>query len=116
MSDSVQPLTPAQTAAQEQKAEHEPWAERALVADDKAIAANLLDAPPDVTISEQAGVLAEEYPKGGGLKGFYGRWMSRFLDIFQKDHGAKATAGGNAEAEEAIEYGDKSGLLNKEGK
>lgn len=114
MSDPVTPLTPQQTAQQEQEALHEPLIEQDLVAVDKMLAKVVLDAPPDVTISEQAGVLAEEYPKGGGIKGLYGRWMSRFLDFFQKDHGAKATAGGNAQAEEAIEYGEKSGLLDKD--
>lgn len=110
MSDPVTPLTPAQTAAAEAKADHEGILEQDAVAVDKAIAKIVLNAPPDVTISEQAGVLAY---KDKGFKGFYGRWMSRFLNLFQRNHGAKATAGGNAEAEEAIEYGDQSGLINQ---
>lgn len=107
MSNPIKPLTLDQVAAQEAKAAKEPYPERVAVALDKAIA-TIADAPPDVTISEVAGVDAVD---AKGIRGFYGRWMSRFLDIFQSDHGAKATAGGNAEAEEAIEYGDQSGLL-----
>lgn len=110
MSDPITPLTPEQTAAQEALAEKEPLIEQDAVAVDKMLAKVVLDAPPDVTISEQAGVLA--YTRRG-FKGFYGRWMSRFLNLFQRDHGARATAGGNAEAEEAIAYGNKSGLLNQ---
>lgn len=107
----VTPLTPQQTAAQEAKADHEGILEQDAVAVDKAIAKIVLNAPPDVTISEQAGVLAYN---DKGFKGFYGRWMSRFLNLFQKNHGSKATAGGNAEAWGAIRYGDKSGLISDE--
>lgn len=107
MSNPITPLTPEQQAAQAAKAQKERYPERVLVALDKAIA-TIGGATPDVTISEVAGVDAV---KDKGLKGFYGRWMSRFLNLFQRDHGAKATAGGNAQASEAIEYGDNSGLL-----
>lgn len=107
MSNPVHPLTAQQTKAVEAKAKAEAYPERVAVALDKAIAA-IGDAPPDVTISEAAGVAAY---KDRGFKGFYGRWMSRFLNLFQADHGANATAGGNAEAEQAIQYGNKSGLL-----
>lgn len=107
MNDAVTPLTAEQVAAQEARAAHEPYPERVAVALDKTVAA-IADAPPDVTISEVAG--ADAYT-AKGIRGFYGRWMCRFLNLFQSDHGAKATAGGNAEAEQAIEYGNKSGLL-----
>ncbi|MBU6232179.1 hypothetical protein KGP36_06050 [Patescibacteria group bacterium] len=114
MSNLVQPLSPAQTANEEAKADAEPILEQDAVAVDKAFAKIVLNAPPDVTVSEQAGVIAYKYPKGGGIKGWYGRTMSRFLNFFQRNHGADATAGGNAEALQAIQYGNESGLLNEE--
>lgn len=110
MSSPIIPLTPEQTATQEAQAKEEPYVERAAVAVDKAIETVVFDGPPDVTMSEAAGVAAV---KDKGFEGEVGKLVSEGLDLFQKDHGAKATAGGNAQAEEAIEYGDQSGLINE---
>jgi len=110
MSNPVTKLTPGQTAKQMQQAKTEGYFERVLVGEDKEIA-TIAGATPDTTISEDAGIAAVE---DKGFKGFYGRWMSRVLNLFQKDHGAKATAGGVAQAEEAIAVAEKSGLIDEE--
>lgn len=109
MSNPVTPLTKAQTAAQEQRATHEPYLERDLVAIDKTIA-TFAGATPDTTISADAGIAAV---RDRGFKGWYGRAMSRFLNLFQPDHAAKAVAGDAAQAEEAERVMRDSGLINR---
>src|SRR6185437_9226146 len=108
MSDPVTPLAPEQTAAQETKATHEPYFERALVAVDKTIA-TFAGATPDTTISADAGIAAV---KDKGFKGWYGRTMSRFLNLFQPNHAAKAVAGDEAQAREAERVMESSGLID----
>lgn len=107
MSNPVTPLTAAQVAAQESRGKHESYPVRVLVALDKAIAV-AAGGTPDVTISADAGVAAY---RDKGFKGFYGRTMSGFLGLFQKNHGAAATAGDVGEAEEAYAFAQSSGLL-----
>lgn len=103
----VAPLTPQEAADREQQASHEPYIERVLVAADKTIA-TVAGATPDTTISADAGIASY---RDHGFKGLYGRWMSRFLDLFQKNHGAKAVAGDLAQAQEAEQKMKESGLL-----
>ena len=109
MSNPVTPLDPQQTAAQEYKATHEPYIERDLVAIDKTIA-TFAGATPDTTISADAGIAAV---KDKGFKGWYGRMMSRFLNLFQSDHAAKAIAGDEAQAREAERVMEASGVINE---
>ena len=103
----ITPLSPTQEATQEEQAERENYIERAPVAIDEAAAEILFDAPPDETISTEAAIASVE---DHGFKKEVGKIVSDGLDLFQKDHGAKAAAGdlARAEAEEAIV--DKSGI------
>lgn len=103
----VTPLTPSQADKTEKHAVNENYFERLGVAVDKTIA-TAAGATPDTTISADAGIASY---RDKGFKGFYGRWMSRFLNLFQKDHGAKAVAGDLAQAEAAEEKMKESGLL-----
>jgi len=85
MSSPITPLDPQQTAAQEAQAAKEGYVHRILVAFD--IFSNVLtDGDEDETISSRSARAAEK-GKPWGIA------MSKFLDIFQKDHGAKAQAG-----------------------
>ena len=97
MSDPITPLTPAQTQVQEAKAAKEGYAHRDLVALDQFLNV-MADGSPDETISSRA-ARADEKGK------LWGRVLSRFLNLFQSDHGAKAQAGDveRAEVVEAIE-------------
>lgn len=108
MNDPVTPLTKAQTEAQEYRATHEPYIERDLVALDKTVA-TFAGATPDTTISADAGIAAA---KDSGFKGWYGRTMSRFLNLFQPDHAAKAVAGDAAQAKAAEDEMESSGLID----
>jgi hypothetical protein len=97
MTDPITPLTPAEVALQEQQAAHEDFVRRVAVATDVLINV-FTGGDPDETISSRA---ARASQKGS-------RWgieMSKFLDLFQKDHGAKAQAGDlqRAEAVAALE-------------
>lgn len=83
--DPIQPLTPEQTAAQEAKAIHESYIHRVLVGMDQFL--NVVgDGKSDMTISTRAGLAAQH----GSV---VGKALSEFLNVFQKDHGAKAAAG-----------------------
>lgn len=107
MSDPVTPLTPEQLAAQEAKVARENYLHRTLVGMDQA-ANVLLDGQPDETISARS-ARADEAGRT------WGRWMSRFLDFFQRNHGPKAQAGDleRAEAVEAAE--EESGGFRSDG-
>ena len=97
MSDGITPLTPEQIAAQEAQAAQEGYIKRNLIALDME-ANSILDGKPDETISSRLARDAEEHKKIGEIG-------SKILDVFQKDHGAKAQAGDveRAKAVEAIE-------------
>lgn len=109
MSNPIKPLSEKQTVAQEAKAATERYFERILVSEDDQINVDT-GGLPDETISARAARLALS---GKGIGGFYGRLMSRFLNLFQRDHGAKAIAGDDARARkvEAVEEG--SGAIQK---
>jgi hypothetical protein len=98
LSDPITPLTPAQTSAQEATAAKEGYIHRDLVAFDQMVNV-LADGKPDETISSRA-ARADEQGK------WWGRAMSRLLDFFQKDHGAKAQAG-DVERAAAVEAAEK---------
>ena len=96
MSDPITPLTPQQTAKEESQAAKEGFVKRDLVAGDIFID-ELAGGPMDETISTRSGIAASKGSKLGIV-------MSKFLNIFQKDHGADAAAGDleRAQTEEKI--------------
>lgn len=105
MSDEnpITPLTPEQTAAQEARTLRENPVVRDLVALDQA--ANVLTGGlPDETISSRLARDAEKHRRAGEIG-------SMILDLFQKDHGAKAEAGDLARAERAEQAEEDSGDL-----
>jgi len=101
MSDPITPLTPEQTAIAEQKALHESYLHRALVGLDQFMNV-LTDGDPDETISARS-ARAEERGKEWGVV------MCKFLNVFQKDHGAQAQAGDTARAEQVEKLEAQSG-------
>lgn len=101
--ESVTPLDGKQTAAAGKSAAADGYLLRMLVALD--MAANVaLGGREDETISANAATMARKHQ-------FVGSVVSRMLDLFQPDHGAKAAAGDleRAEAAEAALRG--SGLV-----
>lgn len=105
MADPITPLTPAQTAQQEQQAAHEKYVHRFLVGFDQFMNV-VTDGDPDETISSRAARAAEK-GKGWGIE------LSKFLNHFQKDHGADAQAGDLERAEAVVSLEENSGALNK---
>ncbi len=99
-SNPITPLTPNQVAVQEREVAREGFVERSLVAIDEC-ADTMLGGPPDETISTRAAIDAED---GRGISKAVGKIVSEGLDLFQKDHGAKAAAGDleRAQAEQKI--------------
>ncbi len=85
MSDGIVPLTPQQVVKQEAQAAKEGYLTRTLVAVDD-LGNVLTGGLPDETISSRAARAAEKHEVVGEV-------VSKFLDVFQKDHGAKAQAG-----------------------
>lgn len=102
MSDPITPLTPAQTKAQEQQAAAEGWLRRDEVAVDIAANVVVLKGQEDETISSHA-ARADEQGK------WWGRTLSRVLNFFQPDHGAKAQAGDVERAENVQRLEEQSG-------
>lgn len=101
----ITPLSPQQTQIEENQAAHEKYVHRFLVGFDQFMNV-VTDGDPDETISSRAARAAEK-GKGWGIE------LSRFLNLFQKDHGADAQAGDlqRAQAVETLE--ENSGALNK---
>ena len=97
--DGITPLSGAQVHAAEAQAERERYPVRVLVGLDQFVNV-ACDGRPDETISSRASRAAV-----GGR--WWGRAMSQFLDLFQRDHGAEAQAGDveRAEAVEGLEMG-----------
>jgi hypothetical protein len=103
MSDPVTPLTPAETAAVKAQVVKEGYVHRTLVGFDQFVNV-AADGLPDETISARSARAAE---RGS----FWGKAMSRFLNLFQKNHGPQAVAG-DLERAEAVEKTEKtSGLV-----
>lgn len=105
MGDGITPLTPAEKAAKETSALKEKYPVRVLIALDQF--ANVLTfGHPDETISSRAARAATQ-----------GKWwgvgMSKFLDVFQRNHGAQAIAGDAARGNEVAAIEDDSGVLPK---
>lgn len=99
MKNPVKPLTPEQEAVQEVQTAHEGYVHRVLVAFD--IFCNVIfRGLPDETISSHAARAA--------LAGkFWGIALSRFLNLFQKNHGALAQAGDRARAKIVLSAEEK---------
>jgi hypothetical protein len=91
MDNAITPLTPEQQSYYENRAEHEAYLHRALVGMDQFMNV-LTDGDPDETISARAARAAEK-GKPWGLA------LSKFLNVFQSDHGPKAQAGDVVRAE-----------------
>jgi hypothetical protein len=84
MSEPITPLTPARVAACEASADHEGYLHR--VVEEADVLVNVAtDGKQDETISSRSARAAERGNK-------FGKLMSRFLDLFQSDHGATAIA------------------------
>jgi hypothetical protein len=95
MSEGITPLTPAEVAAQEAQAAKEGYIKRDLIALDMGV--NVLTGGlPDETISSR-------WARGAEQGHILGELGSKFLDVFQADHGAKAQAGDTERAVRVIE-------------
>jgi hypothetical protein len=108
MSDPITPLTPAQEQASEQSAAHEKYPIRVLIEIDKLGNVLFLNGSSDETISAHLSRMAVA---DSGFKRDVGVFGSSVLDIFQKDHGAKAQAGDLERAKEAIDLEKSDGIL-----
>ncbi len=86
MPDAIIPLTPAQETHEESQAAKEGWIHRSLVALDQFANVVFFRGQPGETISTHSA-------RADRLGKAWGRVMSRFLNLFQSDHGAKARAG-----------------------
>ena len=104
----ITPLTPAQTAAKEQKAASEGYFKRLLIGEDMFDDA-ILGQPNDMTMSSSAAIASV---KDKGFKGWVGRTLSRALDWIQPNHGGKAVAGDDARAKKAAAIEEESGIIN----
>jgi hypothetical protein len=103
MSDPITPLTPAQVAKQEAQASKEGYLHKDLVGLDQFTTV-LTGGNPDETISSRSARAAEQGKTWGTL-------MSKFLNLFQKDHGPKAQAGDVERAAAVASIEEKSGGL-----
>lgn len=104
MSGPTVPLTPSETAAKEAKALKEGYVHRALVGLDQFV--NVLTGGlPDETISARSARAAEQ-GKGWGVA------MSKFLNLFQANHGPKAQAGDAARAQRVTSVEKASGGID----
>ena len=94
MYSGIDPLTPTQAAQQEQQATTQSYIHRVLVALVSFINVLFFGAP-DETISSRSARAAEQNKLWGIL-------MSRVLDLFEADHGAKAQAADLERAEAVV--------------
>jgi hypothetical protein len=85
MSSGITPLSPAQETQQKLQASKEGYGTRVLIGFDQFVNV-VCNGHPDETVSSRAARAATE----GKL---WGKGMSKFLDLFQSNHGAKAEAG-----------------------
>jgi hypothetical protein len=100
MNDGITPLSPEQVAKQEKQAGEAGFIHRNLIALDM-LGNTLTGGHDDETISSRSARDAEQ----GRIAGII---MSKFLDVFQRNHGAKAIAGDleRANTVKAIEESD----------
>ena len=105
MSNPLVPLTPTQTLTAEEQASQEEYVHRVLVGVDQFFNV-LTDGDPDETISARSARASEKGKKWGIV-------MSKFLDVFQKNHGVKAQAGDLERAQAVVVAENLSGGVNK---
>lgn len=106
MSDQNSPITPltsTQLVQDEAHAGKEAYPVRILVAFDILVNVIFMG-NPDETISSRAARAATQGKTWGKL-------LSRFLNLFQKDHGARAEASDVERAQAVVFLEDKSGNL-----
>lgn len=101
----ITPLTPEQTAKEESQAAKERYLHRTLVGLDQFVNV-LAGGHPDETISARAARAAEQNK-------MWGKGMSSFLNLFQKDHGPDAQAGDLERATAVAKIEDQSGGIDK---
>jgi hypothetical protein len=106
VSDGITPLTPEQIAAQEARAGQEGYIKRDLIALDM-LGNVITGGHPDETISSRLARAAEAHEIVGEIG-------SKILDIFQRNHGAKAQAGDVERAEVVIDIETHSPGLEPE--
>lgn len=105
--DPIQPITPAQEAADKESAKTEGYVHRVLEEID--VLGNVVTGgKQDETISSR---LAREDTQGHGFTHEVGVVGSRILDVFQKDHGAMAEAGDLERAEIVEQLEESTGTL-----
>ena len=107
MSDAIIPLTPSEVAVQETEVSKENFVMRDLVALDQ-FGNVLTGGAMDETISSR---LAIDATNGKGISEKVGEAGSKVLDIFQKDHGAKAQAGDLERATTEVSIEQSTGTL-----
>lgn len=104
--DPIHPLNKAETEEQERETLHEAYWHRCLVAIDICCNVIFLRGLQDETISSHAARAA--------LKGrIWGVWLSRFLNLFQPDHGADAIAGDAERAKRTLAVEESTKILNE---
>ena len=105
MNTGITPLTPAQQALYEQQAGNAGYIHRVLIGLDM-FANTLINGHPSETISSRSARAATE----GKV---WGKVVSKGLDLFQKDHGAKAECGDVERAKQVEYFEETSGTLLK---
>src|SRR5690348_7924144 len=104
MSDPVTPLTPEQTEAQAKKAGDEGYLRRLPVDLDIAVD-EAAGGPMGMTISTRLGIAAKN-----------GKWWGKigagFLNLFQRNHSAKAAAGDAERAKQLQQKIEQSGIID----
>ena len=105
MENPITHLTPEQTAKEESQAAKERYLHRTLVGLDQFVNV-LAGGHPDETISARAARAAEQNK-------MWGKGMSSFLNLFQKDHGPDAQAGDLERATAVAKIEDQSGGIDK---
>lgn len=106
----ITPLTPGEQALAESQVTKEGYIKRNLIAFDQ-FANVLLDGANDETISSRAARWATHET---GAKGAVGKIVSKALDLFEKDHGARAEAGDLQRAETVEQIENHTGTLPTE--
>jgi hypothetical protein len=102
MSNPITPLSPDQVAKQEHDVPKEGYVHRVLVAFDQFMNVAVFNGHADETISAHSARAAEQ-GKTWGIA------MSKFLNLFQKDHGPDAQAGDVERAKIVEQFENQSG-------
>ena len=101
----IVPLTSEQEAIAEQQESKEGYVNHVLIGLDQ-FANTVTGGEPDETISSRVGRDATQGK-------FFGKVMTKFLDLFQRNHSAKAIAGDLERAKTIEDIEQSSGMLPK---